>query len=285
MRLFRRTWEVQVGTLLLAGDSVRKSLDLSFLVEKDTTRAPNSAQVRIFNLSSDHRRQIEETANLRLSISAGYEDGVARLFTGDVHVAESRRRRRAAKKKEGIQLAQEGVDVLTTIEAQDAGRAYSTALIQRSFGPWTSLVEVMRGCVQAMGIGEGNLSSTGVPNTLYPEGTVVSGRAWRELDRLVRSAGLTWSVQDGVLQLLRGGTPLRQTAIRLTPDTGLIGSPATNVDRTVTCTALLIAGLDPGRQVVLSSSMVSGSYRIKRVVYQGDTAGSDWYAQLTLEAY
>jgi hypothetical protein len=285
MRLFRRAWDVQVGTLRLHGDSSAHSLDLSFDITKDTTHAPNTAQVRVFNLSPDHRRQIEETANLRLTVSAGYEDGMTSLFTGDVHVAESRRRRRASKKKDGVTISQEGVDVMTILEAQDAGRAYSSAMIQQSFAAWTSLVDVLRACVRAMGIGEGNLASADVPTTTYAEGTVVSGRAWRELDRLVRSAGLTWSVQDGVLQLLRGSTPLRQTAVRLSSSTGLVGSPAVDVDRTVSCTALLIPGLIPGRQVVLESERTSGSYRVKRVNYRGDTAGSDWYANLVLEAY
>ena len=285
MRLFRRTWDVQVGSLRFAGDSQTHTLDLSFDIVKDITRAPNTARVVVYNLSPDHRRQLEETPTLRLIVAAGYEDGITTLFSGDVHVAESRRRRRPSKKREGLTIAQESCDVQTTIEALDGGQSYADATIEQSFGAWTSLPDVMRACVRVMGIGEGNLASAGVPTTLYAEGTVLSGRAWRELDRLVRSAGLTWSVQDGALQLLRGSTPLRQTAIRLTSSTGLIGSPAVDVDRTVSCTALLISGLTPGRQIVLESAQVSGSYRIKKVNYRGDTAGSDWYANLVLEVF
>jgi len=284
MELWKRQWDIQIGTLRVRGDWARDSLDASFEISKDITRTPNKATVRVFNLSSDHRRSFEEGSDIRVIVRAGYEDDLATLFNGTAYVAESRRRRR--RRRAGrVFTAADSVDIVTTVEAQDGGNAFSDAQIQRSFGAGTSLIDVMRYVIDAMQIGEGNLTAIGIGSQIYTEGTVVSGRAWRELDRLVRSAGLTWSVQDGVLQLLRGSTPLRQTAVRLSPETGLVGSPAVDIDDTVAATALLIPGLTPGRQVVLQSAVVDGSFRIKRVTYRGATSGQDWYGHLTLERY
>jgi hypothetical protein len=141
-----------------------------------------------------------------------------------------------------------------------------------------------------MGIGEGNLGELGTDATLadgdlssYELGTVLSGVAHRELDRIVRSCGLTWSVQSGVLQLRRAGRALNTTAIRLSPQTGLIGSPSIDADGYVECTSLLNGATYPGRPVVLESRAINGGFQVRRVRHVGDTAGNDWYNELTLE--
>jgi hypothetical protein len=281
MRLWRRAWRVVLGDILIEGSSQKQSLDIEFSVEKNIKKTPNTAVCKIYNLDQSRRSQLQDQKNLRLEISAGYEGRMSRLFIGDIHVSASSRRKK--RKKSRIHSVMDAADIVTTVEAADSGRRYSSSEIQRSYRDGTSTQTVLRDVVDAMGIGEGNLSSA--PAQIYTEGTVVTGRAWRALDRIVRSLNLTWSVQDGALQLLSGGRPLQQTAIRLTPQTGLVGSPAADVDQTVTCTSLLIPGLTPGRQVVLESALVSGSYRIRRVSYVGVTIGADWYAKLTLERY
>ena len=49
--------------------------------------------------------------------------------------------------------------------------------------------------------------------------------AAEQLTELCRSAGLEWSVQSGVLQLLPRGRALQRSAVVLSSDTGLVGSP------------------------------------------------------------
>jgi len=239
VRLWRRAWRVDLGSLRIEGDSQTPSLDLNFNITKDVKRTPNSLELNIYNLSENHRQQIESADPLRVVVRAGYMTADSALFFGDVHVANSqrdrKRRRRIRKKHQKDQAVSsfEGPDIVTRIEAQDGGRGYSSMEIQKSYAANTALITVLRDLIAAMGIGEGNLATAGVPTTIYTEGTTVTGRAWRELDRLVRSAGLRWSVQDGALQLLRDQTPLRQTAIVLSPETGLIGSPAVDADGTI----------------------------------------------------
>lgn len=295
--LFRRTWAISIGALRIAGEGAgggaeRASLDCVFEVEKSTSREPNTAHLQIYNLSRSHRRALEQASSLALRIEAGYVDNHGVIFDGDVRVAASRRRaqeHRPAQSRLGrVGSVGDTVDVTTEIEAEDGGTAWRTATVQRSFSPGAPVAAVLRACVDAMGVGRGNLSELGVDVTLgdvgtYAEGTVLSGPAHRELDRIVRSVGLTWSVQAGNLQLKRAGQALATTAVRLAPETGLIGSPAPDADGYVECVSLLDPGLYPGRPVVLESREVSGSFSVKRVRYQGDTSGGDWYAQSTLE--
>jgi hypothetical protein len=147
-----------------------------------------------------------------------------------------------------------------------------------------------------MGIGRGNLSQIGSSATLdsggsiFSDGYTLDGVAWRELDKLCRSASLRWSVQNGNLQLRATNQPAETTAIRLTPSSGLVGSPKRGKKERgnryiINAQALLIPGLYPGRVVQIESKEVEGAYLCRRVNYKGETTGQSWYADLELQEY
>jgi hypothetical protein len=152
-----------------------------------------------------------------------------------------------------------------------------------------------------MAVGYGNLSANlsaltlGGGGTAYRNGTTVSGPARAVVDRIVRAAGLRWSVQDGVFQLRNGSRPANSNAILLKPGS-LVGSPAKQyqkkrsgqVDPTktkITAKALLNPGYYPGRLVVLESQEINGNFSVERCRNVGATFGNDWYSQLLLTAY
>lgn len=295
--LFRRAWAIQVGTIRVSGEGAggggeRASLDCSFEIEKSTRREPNTAAVKVWNLSQEHRAALRQTRNVALRVEAGYVGHVSTLFDGDVRVAQSapgvERRRKADKTR--LRSIKDATDWVTEIEAEDGGTAYRTATVQQSFGRNTPVATVLRAAVTAMGIGEGNLRELGADPELagsvgvYENGTVLSGVAHRELDRIVRSVGLRWSVQNGVLQLKRGRQALATRAVMLNKETGLIGSPTLDADGFVEATSLLNGALYPGRPVVLESRELSGSFQVRRVRHVGDTSVSDWYSETILEA-
>ena len=295
--LARRYWAITVGSVRVSGmgalgGAASESLDVAFEVTKSIQREPNTASVKIWNLSPSHRRALEAADTLALRVEAGYVGRSGILFDGDVRVAASRRRAAEHRQRQSrlgsLAVTGDVVDVITEIEAEDGGNSWRDARVNRSFGPGTPVSSVLAAAVDAMGIGRGNLAELGADPTLsgvgtYTEGTVLSGQAHREVDRIVRGIGLRWSIQNGNLQLQRGRAPLAVEAVRLSPETGLIGSPAPDADGYVEAVSLLNSGLYPGRPVVLESRDISGSYSVRRVTYQGDTAGPDWYAETVLQ--
>ena len=170
-----------------------------------------------------------------------------------------------------------------SITAGDGEHAIRTARASTSFAPGTTLADAIRSLGATMGLGGGNLSSaSAAASAVLLEGAVVRGPAAQELTRLCSSAGLSWSVQDGILQLLPIGRALSRVAVSLSPDTGLVESPTRSKGVTVKAKALLLPDLVPGRLVALESEAVRGTYRIDEVSYTGATRGDDWYADLTL---
>jgi hypothetical protein len=281
--LYRREWVVTIGTLRVRSQPDGSDLTIQFEVNKSTEREPNSCSLKIANLSPSNRRAVEQLgSDAQLQLQAGYVGASEVLFTGGIDYAISQR---------------DDVTIWTTIESTDGGTSYRNARISRAFERGVSLSTVIRACADSLGVGLGNTSAVAnqadldAGGTIFPEGLTLDDFAQRAMDTVCRSAGLRWSVQNGVIQLRRNGQPAETRAIRLSPGTGLVGSPSKGKpdDRTrkspVSAKALLVPGIYPGRVIRLESSELTGSYQVNKVRYVGDSSGSDWYADMELGEY
>lgn len=268
MRLYARRWRVQVGEL------VSTDLDIRFKGKRTSAARPGTLELEVYNLSEAHRGEVLAARRGTLvELRAGYADACPVVFRGDL--------RRAVQKRDGVEW-------ITTITAGDGEYAIRTARVARSFAAGVALADVFRALADAMGVGAGNVTEAtaaaglGTVGSIFPAGTTLHGLAADELTRLCRSAGLTWSVQESTLQLLALGRALQRTAVLLSPDTGLIGSPEVGQGRAVKARALLIPDLVPGRLVELQSAIVSGTYRIHSTELAGETRGADWSVAMDL---
>ena len=281
-RLADRVWSVDIGTTRIRNVDGARELSVIFEVAKSLEREPNTATVRIANLSRSTRRSMEEAEDPQVTLRAGYPDLDDIIFVGDARDIWSER---------------DGTEVWTNIEAEDGGRSYRTAEIERSFEADTSVETVIRYCAEAMGVGLGNTTVAIDGATLtqaddrYAEGITLSGPAWRQLDRVCRSCSLRWSVQNGVLQLRGSGRPAVTRAILLRPGSGLVGSPTRGKKEprqehaSYSVRSLLIPGLYPGRVVRVESEEVNADLLCRRARYSGDTRGEDWFADLEVQEY
>ncbi len=296
--LWGRRWSLSVGNLDLS------ECDLKFKVIRHIHRNPNTAEIGIFNLSPETRAAVEGSARpftrpgrtreeipegiVRLALGYG-EDEPGQVFRGDNRVAWTE--------------WPTDVDSITTIQARDGGHAYSEGRISRAYPAGTSIATVAGDLIEALAVGEGNLSEfraefrmrTGA--STFPDGFVAHGRAHVILSSLARAAGLRWSIQSGAVQFQRQGEALASRSVYLSADSGLVGTPTWDergkrtANRTggrrgvATVQCLIMPGLDPGRKVVVESDTVEGNFEIRQVTLTGDTRGNDWFAELLLRPY
>lgn len=273
--LYSRDYRLVVGNVDVTG------LDIEFNVVKSKRSEPNKAKIGIYNLSPSRRSAIESGRNLRIELHAGYADpGAFLLFRGDVRTASTPK----------VSVDRDGTDYVTTIEAEDSGQSILQRRVSRSFPPGVQVVTVLIACIDALGIGRGNVTDfanqglEGAGRT-FPEGCTLSGWAFAETTNIVKSMGCTWSIQNGVFQGQVRGRPLQTSAVELSAQTGLIGTPSVDNKGVVKATALLMAGLDPGRIVSLRSEKITGGFEVAKVEFVGATSGDDWYANLEMRRY
>lgn len=254
------------------GDLVVEVTDLrvQFKVSKSLGKEPNTAEIVITNLSRDRRAQLQQAGG-KFILQAGYDIVVEQLFVGDIR---------------NVSHIRDGADWNTLIKSGDGERAYRWARVNESFKSGTPVKDVLLKIAQALGIDEGNLGETAKQFVgQYLNGYSAMGPAARELDRILRSEGYSWSIQDGAVQVLRDDTSTTLLIPDLRPDTGLIGSPEIGADEKtkgpiVKAKSLLQPRIKPGGRVSITSERFKGEVRVTKVNHDGDTAGGPWYSSL-----
>lgn len=311
--LYPKLWRIFVDNLEVT------ALDCEFKVTATLKPEPNKCTLVLWNVNPDHRAQLMKRnrpngadgkiQGVRVRIEAGYVNNTTVIFDGDLREVNSSR---------------VGTDWRTTLTGDDGGRSYREARIIASFRAGASVGSIIKQCADAMGIGIGNASTfeadaqiAGYGATL-PGPIVLDGSAAKALDRVLKSVGLTWSIQRGALQVLKKGTPLSSSAILLTPDTGLLNSPEATIDassatgnaqQSVTDAAvavvsgkapkaakpktphvlklktMMIPGIVPGRKVTVKSATFNGGYYLTECEYTGQSWASTWEIDCVARGY
>lgn len=267
MTLFARTYK------LVVGDRDVSELAMSFRVSRTLKSTPNSAEIVVRNASPETRAAWRGLGKrVPVLLEAGYKStGNAVIFKGFL--------RYIAPEKV------EGADIVTEISSGD-GEETKGKRVKVSMPSKVPPDQVLRAIVGALGVGEGNVNDAvrilrqrGL-TSLHGQGAVVVGPAARAMSEFCESAGLEWSVQDGAVQILEAGKGLTTSAILLSADSGLYGSPTVDSKGILTAQCALIPGLVPGRTVQVESIGVKGAYVVSEIHYAGDTHGEDWGAEI-----
>lgn len=275
-QLFKRTCSVIVDGLKVEG------LRVQFVVKKTLTKNPNTLDLKIKNLSERTRGAMAK-AKASIVLTAGYPGNAAVIFQGDSRTIDHVR--------DG-----DSADWITHIQCGDGERAYQFARFTESFAPGTSIADVIRGAARALGVNTGNLeqalASGGFRGNLtqFAHGYTAHGKASAELDKLLKTAGLSWSIQNGALQLLKGDAPASGQAVLLSPSTGLIGSPDHGApDKKGKPSKMLIKSLlQPqivcGGRVEVQSAAVKGQFRVEVLEHSGDNMQGEWITKIEAQS-
>lgn len=299
MKFFGRAIRLQVE------DQDMSNFDCEFTAKKTLIpMQPNTLKMQIYNLNPAHRKSLETKKNY-VRLDAGYTgiDGKSpefvQVFQGQVRSAYSLREKN---------------NWITYLDTGDSFMEIALAQINTSMGPKVGVGSVMQELAKSMGIKSGNLNAAIAKFGNKLDGKIAAmgkrallvGNAAKLMTDHCDSAGLEWSVQDGELQILEKGKTLEGTGVKLTPETGLIGSPSLELKsagsfsnqiaiaksvalskpgHVITATSLINPGLRVGGKVVFDTAEIKAAYRILQLEYSGNTRGQDWYVKLTGSHY
>lgn len=273
--LFDREIKLNLGGVLVSSrlqPRGRTLLRVAFKIERNGQREPNTAEIQVWNLKQSTRTLLAEEESVPVSVDAGYVDRASEIFKGSVGPATSKR---------------EGPDWVTTFQSTDGGKAFKTARVNTSFKGGVGVAQVLRAAANALGVDPGNFEEQLKKGNLrgaikeFKKGAVLSGNAALEVDKLAKTFGFEWSIQNGELQFTPKGKPINPNqAVLLTPKTGLVGVPEVGEKGIVVARSLLQPELTPKKRIKIESETVTGFYQIERSVFSGDTWGSDWYTEV-----
>ncbi len=272
-------------------------LRVSFTVKVDEGETPNSASIKVYNLSDATAGRIRKEFT-RIILQAGYPDNCSVIFDGNitkVGFGQEGGSGGDGKKDGGKRL-----DTCLEITAGDGDRAYNYALVNTSLAAGSTPEDHVRACLKAFsakGIGPGYVPR--LPGQGLPRGKVMYGMARAYMRDTARRTGTAWSFQKGTMQMVPASGYLPGEAVVLTAETGLIGTPKLN-DKGLEAKCLLNPRLRVGGRIKLDNAGARGAvtdlkagtgrepkpdhdgfYRILSITFSGDTRGGDWYATLT----
>ena len=268
--LFPRASYLQVHTLVIRG------LDIEFSVARSLKPEQNTAEVTIYNLSRENRKQLQEVpGDVVVKLHAGYlgpDPTTPTVGGNDAPILDQVLPMIFLGKLRQISNVREGADWITRISSGDGdGKDRPIAF---SLGPGASLTDAIKRITGELQVGIGNAAQAILGTSeSFAGGVVAFGPGDKELERLLRSIGKEYSVQNGELQVLDKGRPVNTPAIEIRP----LGSPEIGTKGEVKARTFLTSQIYPGRQVRLVSESVSGYFRVETATYSGQTAGHDWF--------
>ena len=290
MQYWKQTYKIVFPKLNIAFEN---NLHIGFSIEKDTTKESNKAKLEIYNLSEATRKKIE-LADTEVEIYAGYEraGGAILAFRGTVTYGFTR---------------DAGTDCITTLDLADGTVALRDSYCSLSYAPGTSAKTIIQRCANEMGVpvvyGEdvGELES-------YKNGFSFIGQAKDGLTEICDALGLSWSIQNNILNIILAGGTSTNRGLVFSPQSGLVGVPErivqaeyksnkSNPKKTQKERAkkekprkkagwkintLLVPSVNPADMVKVESKWVSGWFRVEKVAHRGDYNGTNWGSAMEL---
>ena len=309
---FGRSFALQIAS---AQDIVEVGSDLrvKFQITANDIETPNTAVIRVYNLSDTRVRQlVASPAGLtpltavpgrtraqwefsKIVLSAGYGENPGVIFEGTI--------------KQFRRGKERNVDSFLEILAADGDIPYNRGVVNDSLPAGATVNQQFQGLVKAMGIPADPSTTAVLADSPYggilPRGKVRFGLARYYMSDLAKTANVRWSIQNGQLVLVPITGYLPGDAIKINSATGMVGVPEAN-EQGVTVTTLLNPAIRVGYRVEINEADVTetviseqffpeynhlnlvatvdrsteGLYRVIVIEHEGDSRGIEWYTKL-----
>lgn len=275
MRNFDRQYRFSAGpaggTGFEVGATSREqptALHISFSIQKADTESQNTGKITLWNLSPAQLATLNEK-DCVVVLKAGYGSHMPLVFTGAVSF---------------VQTSIDGADRMTEIEAVDGRIEIRDTYVSVSYSGVINTKTVIDDIAKEMGV-----TVTYSYNAEFvdlPNGFSFVGQAKNALDKACASSGLSWSFQNGILQVKKLKDTMSQEVFLLTPETGLI-----NVPKKVSISAedknakdqngwdvdyLMNAAINIDDYVRVESKAATGYFRVYSIEIEGDNIEGSW---------
>lgn len=247
-------------------------LKIGFTVDKSVSGKPNTAEIKIYNLTAAHRQTLKKELG-EITLECGHRDegNLGIVFKGFIRDSLDERISK---------------NILTTISCGDGDKAFRKSYISKTYPKNTPIKDII---IDVQGKMEGvDLGEIKLPDEVTPSKRAMSFSTTPQnvLNELSRTYKFFWSIQNGKLEVIPGDGSLKNVTY-ITPQTGLLGTPSIT-DSGIVVKCLLDPNIRPNRIVNIQSKTTdeigaSGEYRVSSVSYGGDNWDGDFYIQLEAE--
>lgn len=286
LTLFDRQYRLKAGVAGSSGFEIgsdegetRQAIHCSFFVEKTDGAALNTTKISLWNLNDAHINALMRT-NCSIELCAGYGTRRPCIFRGTVS---------------NVQTQLDGADRLTEISAIDGFAEIKDTFVTISYKGNVAAIKVLEDVAGKLGLPVvySTKAKTAVTLSSFSFGYCFVGAAKNALAEACQISKTLWTIQNGILQIRCNGETASNVAQLLSKDTGLIGIPkkiynssvaaGENTESTLTDSLfgyevvyLLNGAIGVNDLVKLESKMVTGFFRVYKLIIDGDNLEGDW---------
>lgn len=265
----------------IVADGSPENLQILFSVAKTMTGIPNESTITIYNLHPQTRQALMQP-ELQAELYVGWKNTGAPtlLASGDVVL---------------VVPTKEGTSNQTVLTMFDGYGAIASATVCKTYPPGTYIQAIIFDLVMAMDGVVLDLNKINIGGRVGEKGYSVAGRVSKELDKLANSYSFTWSIQNGVFQVIQDAFASKTRHFISSDSGGLFKAIAQLQDPSqlsagqiqvgMTITALIQPQILPGDTVMLKSDFVpmyDGDYTVHNITFSGDSHGAQY--DMTIES-
>ena len=258
-------------------------LAINFNIQKSKEESANQATIEIFNPGTTTVATLAKEGILTLK--AGYKgepnDDIAVIFVGTIEKSRFRT---------------EGTTKTLTLELKEGVGSFAQTQITQNLGPNLSTQDMVQVLVNHIianipSVDSANPFTIDTP-IFYVKPQSFFGNAFSYLSEILKSVGYFWFINKGVLTILPEQGVVRDLAVELNSQNGLIGTPkpVTRTDSKkdnvngVEVESILNYNFDIGRVLLLNTKDYDNSrFRIDSVSFVGNSFEGDW--RCTMRAF
>ena len=269
MQNFDRQYRLSAGKAGSTGFEIgsdARPLHISFSIDKADTDSQNTAKLSVWNLNKAHLAELNKK-DCVVALRAGYGTVLPLIFTGVVTFAKTKA---------------DGSDEVTEIELVDNRIELRDTYVSVSYAGSINCKTLIEDIAAQMGV-----TVTFSYNAAFkdiPNGYSYVGPARSVLTKACETSGLTWSINNGVLQVKKPNDTMSREVYVLSAETGLLNTPErvqiSESDGGSSCgwdvEYLMNAAIDINDYVYLNSKRVKGYFRVYSVSIDGDNMESSW---------
>lgn len=302
-RLFLRQCSVSLtgSTSLTVNGGGSKDLRVEFLIGMSTLQSPNPGRIRIYNPAPQTITAFQNKEFKTITLTGGYSSNAGQLYSGDI--------------KQSLYAHDNAVDAYIDIFAGEGQNAYQKSTVTKTLSAgWTpqDKVNVALQAMQPYGVTGLGTVNVDLSQPQYPRGRPFVGMARDLLRQVALSAGATWSISQGKVNIIDHTKPQPSTTpIVLNSQTGLVDFPR-QTENGIIARCLINPAIIIGTLVQIDESVINqaeaentlaggygevgnknmqlkntgkvagdGLYHVIFMETSGDTRGQDWYQTLT----
>lgn len=269
MKNFDRQYRLSAGQAGAAGFEIgsgQRPLHIAFSVERADTDSQNTANVTIWNLNDEHLAELNKD-DCVVVLRAGYGTVMPLIFTGVVTYATTE---------------VDGSDIATKLEIVDDRIELRDTYVSVSYVGSVNCKTLIQDTADQMGVTVSFSYNTEFKD--IPNGYSYVGPARNVLTKACETSGLTWSINNGVLQVKKPGDTMNREVYELSAETGLLGIPkrvqiskeSEGYSYGWDVEYLMNAAINIDDYVYLNSKYARGYFRVYSVSIKGDNMESSW---------